>query len=100
MKKLSLTTVLLFFLSVIISFAQTEEEEESQINFYDGEFFLAEEDYRDALQAFIKVYEAGYQDNANVNYRIGICYLNIPGEKEKSIPYLEKAVSNVSDHYR
>lgn len=100
MKKLSLMTVLLFFLSVIISFAQTEEEEESQINFYDGEFFLAEEDYRDALQAFMKVYEAGYQDNANVNYRIGICYLNIPGEKEKSIPYLEKAVSNVSDHYR
>lgn len=100
MKKLSLILTLIFSLSAAIAFSQTDEEEEIQLNYYDGEFFLAEEDYRDALLAFMKVYEEGYQDNANINYRIGICYLNIPGEKEKAIPFLEKAIKNVSEHYR
>ena len=35
-------------------------------------------------------------ENANIDYKIGTCYLNIPGEKEKSIPYLERAVKNAS----
>ena len=32
----------------------------------------------------------------NIKYKIGNCYLNIPGEKEKSIPYLEEAVKTAS----
>ncbi len=35
-------------------------------------------------------------DNFNIKYKIGACYLNIPGEKEKSIPYLEAAVKTSS----
>ncbi len=31
-------------------------------------------------------------DNYNIQYKIGTCYLNIPGEKAKAIPYLESAV--------
>jgi len=38
----------------------------------------------------MQVYKRGYKDNPNINYRIGICYLAIPGQKEKSIEYLEK----------
>ena len=34
--------------------------------------------------------------NFNIKYKIGNCYLNIPGEKEKSIPYLEYAVKTAS----
>jgi hypothetical protein len=33
-------------------------------------------------------------DNYNIQYKIGTCYLNIPGEKEKAIPYLESAVKH------
>lgn len=36
------------------------------------------------------------EDNFNIKYKIGVCYLNIPGEKERSIPYLEAAVNNSS----
>jgi outer membrane protein OmpA-like peptidoglycan-associated protein/tetratricopeptide (TPR) repeat protein len=68
--------------------------------FLDGEFFLMEEQYSEALQAYMKVYNAGYQDNSNINYRIGVCYLNIAGEKSKSLPYLEKAVQNTSVGWR
>lgn len=34
--------------------------------------------------------------NANIKYKIGNCYLNIPGEKEKAIPFLQEAVTNAS----
>ena len=61
---------------------------------------FAEEDYSEALYAFNKVYRRGYEDNANINYRIGVCLINIPGRKTEAIPYLEKAVTNVSDNYK
>ena len=35
-------------------------------------------------------------ENLNIKYKIGTCYLNIPDEKEKAIPYLEEAVKNAS----
>ncbi len=35
-------------------------------------------------------------DNYNILYKIGACYLNTPGEKEKAIPYLEEAVKHSS----
>ena len=35
-------------------------------------------------------------DNLNIKYKIGTCYLNIPGEKEKSISYLEESVKKTS----
>ncbi|MDF1574694.1 MAG: OmpA family protein [Bacteroidales bacterium] len=67
-----------------------------KVDFNDGEFFLAEEDYEEALYAFGKVYNKGYQDNAYINYRMGLCLLNIPGRKTESIPYLEKAEESIS----
>jgi tetratricopeptide (TPR) repeat protein len=35
-------------------------------------------------------------ENFNIQYKIGTCYLNIPGEKEKAIPYLESAIKHSS----
>ena len=35
-------------------------------------------------------------DNFNIQYKIGTCYLNIPGEKAKAIPYLVSAVTDAS----
>jgi outer membrane protein OmpA-like peptidoglycan-associated protein len=67
--------------------------------FYDAEFFFAQEEYADALYDYLEVYNNDYQSNANLNYRIGICYLNIPGQKEKSISYLSEAVKHVSKKY-
>ncbi len=68
-------------------------------DFADGEFFLAAEDYEEALYTFTKVYNNNYQENANINFRIGMCLLQIPGRKTESISYLEKAVGSVSEKY-
>ena len=69
-------------------------------NFYDAEFFFAEEDYAEALYAFTKVYNAGYEENSNINYRIGVCLLQLDGKKTEAIPYLEKATENITTRYR
>jgi len=36
------------------------------------------------------------RDNLNIKYKIGVCYLNTLGEKEKAIPFLEAAIKNAS----
>ncbi len=58
------------------------------------EYILAGE-YSEALPLYKLLYEKGYR-SANLNFKIGECYLNLPGHKDKSIPYLEKAISKTS----
>lgn len=67
--------------------------------YLDGEYFFLYEEYEEALYSFNTIYKRGGANNANINYRIGQCYLNIPGEKYRAIPFLEKAVKNMSDKY-
>ncbi|MBN2213311.1 MAG: OmpA family protein [Bacteroidales bacterium] len=82
-----------------ISWAQKKDDNLKEY-FLDAEFFFAQEQYIDALYDYMELYNQGYQDNANINYRIGICYLNIPGQKEKSIPYLLKSIKNIKNNNR
>jgi outer membrane protein OmpA-like peptidoglycan-associated protein len=97
----NLTTLLLLVMSFTVSntAAQKENEKLKEI-FLDAEFFLLNEDYGDALLNYMNIYKRGYQENGNINYRIGLCYLNITGEKNKAISYLEKAVQYCSSKYQ
>ena len=79
MRRLFLFTSLCLLSSLLL--AQKARED-----FNDGEFFLLEEDYEEAVYAFGKVYNNGYEDNAYINYRMGHCLINIPGRKTESIP--------------
>lgn len=98
MKKISPVLFLLLLLPVT---AQAQEYQEVLRNiFNEGEYWLLDESYPDALAEYQKLYTRGYENNANINYRIGICYLNIPGQKEQSIPYFEKAVKNLTPRYK
>ena len=85
--------ILLILCSFKLIIAQ-KLDEDLRLYFSDAEFFLAEEEYVDALYDYLELYDNGFEDNANINYRIGICYLYIPGQKDKAIPYLEKAIKN------
>ena len=67
--------------------------------FVDAEYYLLYEEYRDALPLYLEILRS-YPDNANIDFRIGQCYLNIPTEKNKSIPYFEKAIVKITDKYR
>jgi len=91
-----LITILPILLLAFSAFGQTDPKE----NFYDGEFFFMEEEYSEALYAFNKVYKAGFQDNANINYRIGVCLLNIRDRESEAIPYLLKSLEHLSETYK
>ena len=71
-----------------------------KVDFNDGEFFLAAEEYEEALFAFGKVYNKGYQESAYINYRMGMCLIKIPGRKTEAIPYLEKAQGRISTNVK
>ncbi|MCX7986714.1 MAG: tetratricopeptide repeat protein [Bacteroidales bacterium] len=66
--------------------------------FDDAQYFYDMGDYREALFNFLKIWDAS-PENANINYQIGMCYLNIPGEESKAIPYFEKAVKKATVDY-
>ncbi|MEZ5071853.1 MAG: OmpA family protein [Bacteroidales bacterium] len=84
----------------LLSLALLTEAQTVRENYFDGEFFMAQEEYEEAFFAFNQVYKYGYQDNASLNYRMGICLLYIEGRKSESISYLEKAAAAVSDKYK
>jgi Tol biopolymer transport system component len=61
--------------------------------FAKAESYYLYEEYELANQLYLLLDTTG---NYNIRYKIGNCYLNIPGEKEKSIAYLEDAVKSTS----
>ena len=88
--------ILVLLLIPFISSAQSQRE--LKRTFIDAEYHLLYDEYEDALPLFKELYESG-KKTANINYRIGQCYLQLKGEKEKALPYLEKAVDNITGEY-
>lgn len=93
-------TLLTFLLVVLMSsnlFSQAKIE--NKMMYYDAESWILFEDYKEALQIFLRLNKI-FPANSNFKYRIGQCYTNIPGEKDKAISYLEDAVKNINPKYR
>jgi len=61
-------------------------------------FFFSEQNYDQAAPLFLLLLDME-PDNANLNYKVGVCNLNIPGKKAKAVPFLEKAVLNMTKNY-
>ena len=80
MKRLVLLTWLLA--TFISSDLFSQSKEENRNNFYDAESWILFEAYKDALPLYQQLLNI-YPDNSNFKYRIGQCYINIPGEKIK-----------------
>lgn len=61
----------------------------------EGEDFFKSEDYKEAIYYFLELSRKGHT-NANVQFKIGTCYIHIPGEEAKAIPFLEDAVKQIT----
>lgn len=96
MKKLLLLCV---FVSSIISQLFSQQEINLKETFLEAEYYILYDDYAEALPLYLRLAGNGL-DNAYINYRIGECYLQIPGQKHKSIPYLEKAITDISVSFK
>lgn len=72
---------------------------ENRNKFYEAESWILFEAYKDALPNYLELIKS-YPSNANFKYRIGQCYINTPGEKDKAVGYLEDAVKNINPEYK
>ncbi len=94
---------LILFPWLLAAFINTDLFSQSRFeirnSFYDAESWILFEAYNDALPLYLQLLSK-YPDNANFKYRIGQCYINTPGEKDKAITYLEEAVRNIDPKYR
>ena len=79
-----------------LSFGQNKEAYKK--NFAMGNGFLQKNNYTQALHYFSLAYKAD-SSSANINYKIGICYIGIPGERVMAATYLLKATKNVAKQY-
>jgi outer membrane protein OmpA-like peptidoglycan-associated protein len=91
---------LILLLIFCVRFSIFSQNQAEKATFDDAEYFFMSESYTDALASYLKLAKRTFKDNANINYRIGICYLNSTIEKTKAVPYLEKAVTKTTDKYQ
>lgn len=81
----------LIFLSASV-FGQGEENVKKM--FVEAESYFLFEEYKDALPLYQRILQSD-PENFNINYKIGICYLNDVYQVQKSLQYLEKAVTGI-----
>ncbi|MFZ2286493.1 MAG: tetratricopeptide repeat protein [Bacteroidales bacterium] len=98
MMKMKRFALLLFILSMGC-IARAQDNIRLQEAFYEAEYFMMRGDYSDALPYYQGIY-AAMPENASIAFRLGLCYLNIPGSKNQAIEYLEKASQNITAKYR
>lgn len=67
--------------------------------YQEGEDFFIEEDYKEAIYYFLQVIDKGYI-NPNLEFKVGVCYLNIPGEEYKAVAHLEEASKHITQKYK
>jgi outer membrane protein OmpA-like peptidoglycan-associated protein/tetratricopeptide (TPR) repeat protein len=78
--------------------AQTQQTD-ARTTFSDAEYYFLYQDFSEALPLYLKLAEEEPQ-NSNICYKIGVCYLNLSGQKVKAIPYLESAVKSIGQNYK
>lgn len=79
-------------------FAQPMSKGEFRQYFTQGNLMMLDNFYDTAVRTFLHIHKAD-PSNANVNYKIGICYLRLPAEKLKSTSYLENATKQTKGNY-
>jgi len=87
--------------SLLITLFSTYGQKKSELKalFVEAESYFLFEEYNEALPIYLKLIKTA-PDNANLKYRTGRCYLNIPGEKDKSLNFLKSAIKNITPKYK
>lgn len=91
--------VLFVIFNSLYSYSQEYKKKEFKNIFQDAEYFFLFEDYVTALPLYLELYKMD-STNANVNYRIGVCYTEDKLNAHHAISYLEKATTNISKKYK
>ena len=88
-----------FFLILLFPFSlKASIPDDFKVIYDEAEQYLLDENYSRALPLYLKLDDMK-KGNADINFKIGFCYLNSPTYKTKSIPYLEEAIKNTTIDY-
>ena len=77
----------------------SQDKAEYREIFLEAESYFLFEEYNEALPLYLRLIDK-FPENDNINYKIGVCYLNLEYETEKSISYLEHAVTDINPDYK
>jgi tetratricopeptide (TPR) repeat protein len=89
-KQLFLLLSLLLNFWIVFSQKSTADIED----FQEGQYFFERSDFEDAVGFYLKLLEKDSLQ-ANFNFKVGECYLNIPGKEFMAVKYLERASKKV-----
>lgn len=92
-------TVSLIFLVSFSLFSNAQTEKDFKDLFKGAEsVFMYNKDYEMALPLYLMMRDLD-PGNANIQYKIGVCYLNTPGREERAIPFLLRASKHITRNY-
>jgi Tol biopolymer transport system component/Ca2+-binding EF-hand superfamily protein len=96
MRRIFLLSILIFLSFHTLLRAQRDS---TRTLFLDAESWFLFEEYADALPLYMELLEMD-PGNDNLNYKIGICLLHDPYQKDKAIQYLLEASENINPDYK
>lgn len=96
MRRILYASFLIFILSPALIFAQRDS---TRTVFLDAESWFLFEEYGEALPLYESLLKSD-PGNDKLNYKIGICLLNDPYQKDKAIQYLLTASHNINPAYK
>jgi len=88
-----------FILIIFNCFSQQLAKNNQKKQFQDARRFVMYSKYSTALPILLNLQHTDTA-NVNLNYLVGLCYLNSESEKEKAIPFLKNASKNMSQKYK
>jgi len=99
LKNTFLKYFLVVFILTLFGFGSiAQQNNDFKKKYVEATGFIDVDDYASALRIFRSL-DSLQKDNANLNFYIGVCLVNSPLDKIKAIPYLEKAIKNISLEY-
>ena len=99
MNSIKLLQFWLFLLLMGMPLIGNAQQSKNKEIYKEGEEYFQAEDYKEAVYYFLQLEQKG-NINANIKYKIGVCYLNTPGEEAKAIAYFEEASKQISLKYK
>ncbi|MEO6883512.1 MAG: OmpA family protein [Bacteroidia bacterium] len=98
MKKIYFIFTIVALTAATTVFAKAKDKDQKK-DFQKAEDLFNNNLFSQALPIYLSI-DSTEKDNYNLDFKIGVCYLNAPIDNEKSVPYLERAAANTSADYK
>ena len=90
-----LTVILIFVFTLLYSYTKSQDFNEM---YFRAEDYVRDGNYHKAIEIYKSLLKES-DDNANVKFKLGFCYIHSATKKEKAVEYLEYASHYMSKDY-